>query len=528
MLKLYPVLKSSRAAIDLASIMVGVIIIGLIGGVIAATVFAVIPWSQDKAAKQQLESIHTAENAMFGLSSDPSQALQGGVGRNTFAHSDGLAANNLLAVSPDSSYCVVATSDGKDYDAYVKSASGKVFTAKNSNKTPIQVQGTVEAPVQTCLGPVTGGVSTPAPIPTSPNVPVNPIDFKPTAITDGSSGTVLAIYDNKIWGWGDNRYSQIDGTSAKTAFSTPTVVTEGSFSQVSNNNWYGLALSTSGELYEWGRVDTWSYTPNEPTKIPGISNIVKIAVGAEHALALTADGSVYAWGKNSQGQVGVNPAFAGLSTVPQLIPGFTGVKDIQATGLRSMALKDDGTVWVWGRSVNNELGYTTTTPVKQPTNLTATNPQLGTVTHLVTKYITTFAINTEGKIFIWGTVPGGSQTYTPTEYAPFIGFKAAKIIPSHYTTLLIGQDGKAYATGTNSYGAYGNDIPSSTTPVQITIPGEEIVDIAMSTSTTDLSYFMTKSGNLYASGYQYQTHYLGDGTTVSGVVKKAVQIKLIP
>lgn len=63
--------KNEEGVIDLASIMVGIIVIGLIGGVIAATVFTVIPWTQDNAAKSQLEAIHTAQNAHFGLSADP-------------------------------------------------------------------------------------------------------------------------------------------------------------------------------------------------------------------------------------------------------------------------------------------------------------------------------------------------------------------------------------------------------------------------------------------------------------------------
>ena len=158
MLTFTSVLKSSRAAIDLASIMVGVIIIGLIGGVITATVFAVIPWSQDKAAKQQLDSIHTAENAFFGLSSDPNQNLVGGA-KNSFTDSAGLSVNSLL--EPGENYCVVATTDGKDYDAYVRSASGKVFTAKNSNRKASQVVGAAETPIQTCLGTVADNSTTP-------------------------------------------------------------------------------------------------------------------------------------------------------------------------------------------------------------------------------------------------------------------------------------------------------------------------------------------------------------------------------
>ena len=54
-------LRSVGGAIDLASIMVGVIVIGVIAGVIAATVFAVIPWTQDRAAKANLDAVRTAK-----------------------------------------------------------------------------------------------------------------------------------------------------------------------------------------------------------------------------------------------------------------------------------------------------------------------------------------------------------------------------------------------------------------------------------------------------------------------------------
>ena len=128
-------------AIDLASIMVGIIVIGLIGGVIAATVFAVIPWAQDNAAQQQLDSIHTAQNAYFGLSADPSRALAAGEQRNSFINSAGLETSGLL--TSGSTYCTVPTNGGKGYEAFAKSSSGTIFKATNSNKTASPFVGTL-------------------------------------------------------------------------------------------------------------------------------------------------------------------------------------------------------------------------------------------------------------------------------------------------------------------------------------------------------------------------------------------------
>ena len=154
MLKIHQVLKSSRAAIDLASIMVGIIVIGLIGGVIAATVFAVIPWAQDNAAKQQLDPIASAESAYRGLSTSKDADLQDAVSsptsntdpnqvvlNSTFTGSAGLAKNNLLSLSSTGTYCVIATTDGKDYHAYSKSGSGKWFYATSGKTQPSEYTG---------------------------------------------------------------------------------------------------------------------------------------------------------------------------------------------------------------------------------------------------------------------------------------------------------------------------------------------------------------------------------------------------
>ena len=178
MLTLNKVLQSSKAAIDLASIMVGVIIIGLIGGVISATVFAVIPWSQDKAAKQQLESIHTAENAFYGFSADASTTLKNKTNstrelRNTFADSAELASNALLTSNPN--YCVVPTADGKDYHAYSKSGSGKTFYALNSNKQAQVFTGAFPCVVDASTGVV--GVD-----------PAVDNGTSPVGVTPGSTG----------------------------------------------------------------------------------------------------------------------------------------------------------------------------------------------------------------------------------------------------------------------------------------------------------------------------------------------------
>ncbi|MFI3138287.1 MAG: RCC1 domain-containing protein, partial [Methylococcaceae bacterium] len=69
----------------------------------------------------------------------------------------------------------------------------------------------------------------------------------------------------------------------------------------------------------------------------------KISIGYSHALLLKNDGSVWAWGNNGAGQLGLGNNTS--TATPTLVSGLTGVVDVVAHGSFSMATKADGTVW---------------------------------------------------------------------------------------------------------------------------------------------------------------------------------------
>lgn len=150
---------NSKGAIDLASIMVGIIVIGLIGGVIAATVFAVIPWAQDNAAKQQLDSVVAAQNAYRGLNTVEDGGLRHITENpNTYGLlTDGdsqLAQAGLMTPTPET-YCSVPAASGESFNAYVQSATGRVFSATANHTKPFEVSAEEAACLQTA--PPAGG-----------------------------------------------------------------------------------------------------------------------------------------------------------------------------------------------------------------------------------------------------------------------------------------------------------------------------------------------------------------------------------
>ena len=122
------VLKTEGGAIDLASIMVGVLVIGIIGGVIAATVFAVIPWSQDNAARQALDSVKTAESVQLSFSSGNGSGVYG---TDAFLEgSTNAAGKSLLQTS--TAITVRVSNDGLHFVAISASQTGvKFYTTEN-------------------------------------------------------------------------------------------------------------------------------------------------------------------------------------------------------------------------------------------------------------------------------------------------------------------------------------------------------------------------------------------------------------
>jgi len=128
-------LKCEGGAIDLASIMVGVLVIGIIGGVIAATVFAVIPWSQDKAASQALDSVATAQSVAYTFAAGEGTSKY--FSESALNTGTGLSATNepLLQASP--AIAIQLGAGDITYTAYSKSATGTVFKITSANPTTV-------------------------------------------------------------------------------------------------------------------------------------------------------------------------------------------------------------------------------------------------------------------------------------------------------------------------------------------------------------------------------------------------------
>lgn len=142
--------------------------------------------------------------------------------------------------------------------------------------------------------------------------------------------------------------------------------------KVSAGHYHSLMIRSDGTVWQSGWVmqdpsecdgDPSSYhIETDPVQIPGrtLENIIAVAAGQRHSIALDVRGRIHTWGCNAFGQLGtVNrdhspyPHWVYDANGKDLLEGFVAV----AAGARtSYALKADGTVWAWGIPPSDRSG----------------------------------------------------------------------------------------------------------------------------------------------------------------------------
>jgi hypothetical protein len=145
-----------------------------------------------------------------------------------------------------------------------------------------------------------------------------------------------------------------------------------------------IAVTSTGTVYTWGVGSTQLYgngsgpvQPN-PTVLATIDNIVEVEAGVTHFAALRNDGTVFTWGSNFDGELGRT----GDATLALPVPGLGVVETLDVGGWyndaddpdNTLVILNDGTLWGWGNNAYGQLGIgNTTSPVTSPVQITALN-----------------------------------------------------------------------------------------------------------------------------------------------------------
>ena len=296
--------------------------------------------------------------------------------------------------------------------------------------------------------------------------PVAVIGGGATAISASYRHT-LAVVHGEVFAWGDNSGQQVGpgGTTiCNSAFAcsrTPVQVPGlANVRGVGTGLYHSLAVRHDGTVWAWGSNSRQQLAVGNvgqtatPLQVRGVQDqgylegIVAVAAGEIHSLALAQDGTVYAWGANSHGQLGLG--FADTTDYsPRPVPGLGGVVAI-ASGYRyNLALKQDGTVWAWGFNASGQLGNGTV-----PSNSCSCDPtprQVGGLTGstaIAAGERFALALHADGTVSGWGEngseqLGGGDAILTTPRAVPGLQNVTAigggsshslALVPSHALT----------------------------------------------------------------------------------------------
>ncbi|MGB4549962.1 MAG: carboxypeptidase regulatory-like domain-containing protein [Syntrophales bacterium] len=186
-----------------------------------------------------------------------------------------------------------------------------------------------------------------------------------TAIAAGGFHSLALLDDGTVWAWGVGTSGQLgngqfDNSSVPVQVQGLTGITA-----IACGGYHSMAVGSGGTVWTWGdnidgRLgwDTAGWPSSIPDQVTGLSGVISVAGGDYHSMAVTSTGTVWAWGLNSEGRLGVDPSSTpgGFSITPVAVTGLTGVVNVAAGGSHSVAATSDGSVWTWGLNDHGQLG----------------------------------------------------------------------------------------------------------------------------------------------------------------------------
>jgi len=327
---------------------------------------------------------------------------------------------------------------------------------------------------------------------------------------------------NQLWLWGRNNIGQLgDNTIIDKSSPVQTVSGGTNWKQVAaGGTAHTAAIKTDGTLWTWGLGtagilgDNTTISKSSPVQtVSGGTNWKQVATGTSIIAAIKTDGTLWAWGTNTDGQLGDNTTTSKSSPV-QTVAAGTNWKQVIAGTTGIFAIKTDGTLWLWGTNTSGPLGDNTTISKSSPVQTVSggTNwKQVAAGSSLIA------AIKTDGTLWTWGLNQYGQlgdntiiNRSSPVQtVSGGTNWKQVATGLAHISA--IKTDGTLWLWGANSNGQLGdNTIIDRSSPVQTVSGGTNWKQVAAGSIHTSA---VKTDGTLWAWGRNLFSA-LGDNTTI--------------
>ncbi|REE98420.1 S8 family serine peptidase [Thermomonospora umbrina] len=205
------------------------------------------------------------------------------------------------------------------------------------------------------------------------------IDFLRGGIAVGGSWTMAVGNDGKVRSWGSNSHGQLgDGTTTGRNVAAEVAGLSGvvrSPRALAAGSAHALAVKADGTVWAWGENsagqlgDGTTTNRSLPVQVSGLSGMTAVAADDFWSLALKSDGTLWAWGDGLAGQLGNGDQENRMT--PVQVSGLTDVVDMAAGRHHGLAVKSDGTLWAWGDNTYGQLGDGSTDTRLTPVQVTA-------------------------------------------------------------------------------------------------------------------------------------------------------------
>ena len=285
------------------------------------------------------------------------------------------------------------------------------------------------------------------------------------------------------------------------------------------------AILDNGSLYAWGNNKdgqlglglTDEYVAyNKKVDIPGKVKLIKCAgvnpTDESACYVITEDGALYVWGKNSYGQLGVGDEVN--KNTPIKVTAINGkvMELIIGYSFSVYAILEDGSLYAWGNNESSKLGVGDEVNKNTPTKVNLPSK----IKELITTGSSVYALMEDSSLYSWGNNESGQlgvgdevNKNTPTKVN--LPGKIKELITTGSSVYALMEDSSLYSWGSNYYGDLGvGDEVNKNTPTKVNLPSKikELITTGLS------SYAILEDGSLYAWGNN-ESSKLGVGDEVN-------------
>lgn len=285
-----------------------------------------------------------------------------------------------------------------------------------------------------------------------------------------------------IWTWGSNWAGQL-GDNNSTSKSSPVSVVGGftDWNKLSLGNYHSVAIRTNGTLWAWGNnnvgqlgiLDTSSFQ-SSPISVPGgFTDWCQVSAGTGNTLAVRTNGTLWAWGCNRFGKLGINST-TDVSSPISVVGGFTDWCQVSAGRDHTSAVRTNGTIWSWGYNFGGGLGDNTSVSKSSPVSV------VGGFTNwcqVAAGAGHTVALRTNGTLWAWGynwagQLGNNSGVSASSPVSVVGGFTDwCQVTAGNYHNSAIRTNGTLWTWGYNNNGQLGLGYPDVSTSSPVSVVG---------------------------------------------------------